>query len=68
MSALKKKLLYPTNETKSLRADPQESLRKIKIEAEALREQLQKRVMEHPKTAQKAALLISIWINGKKKA
>jgi hypothetical protein len=62
MSALKKKLLYPSP---SLRAvpKPQEDSRKNKLESEALRDQLQKRIIDNPKAAQKAALIITHWIN-----
>lgn len=46
---------------------PAPSLRLVKIESERLREQLQKAVIDNPQTAKKAALLISMWIEGKVK-
>lgn len=46
-------------------ADRQESLRQVKIDCENLKEKLQKSVIENPKAAKKAALLISLWIEGK---
>ncbi len=42
-------------------------MRNVKIEAERLREKLQKSVIDNPQTAKKAALLISLWIEGKAK-
>ncbi len=53
--------VYPQHEP----ADRQESLRQVKIECEQLKEKLQKSVIENPKAAKKAALLISLWIEGK---
>lgn len=46
--------------------DRQESLRNVKIEAERLKEALQQSVIDNPKMAKKAALLISLWMEGKK--
>ncbi|HEY8280152.1 MAG TPA: hypothetical protein VIH99_11040 [Bdellovibrionota bacterium] len=40
-------------------------LRSVKIEAEYLREKLQKSVIDNPQAAKKAALLIGLWIEGK---
>ena len=42
-----------------------DSVRNVKLECEQLREKLQKSVIDNPKTAKKAALLISMWIEGK---
>lgn len=39
-------------------------LRSVKLEAERLREKLQRSVIDNPQTAKKAALLISLWIEG----
>ncbi|MGZ3653298.1 MAG: hypothetical protein ACXVB9_07335 [Bdellovibrionota bacterium] len=44
-----------------------EPLRQVKLEAERLREKLQKSVIDNPQTAKKAALLISMWIEGKER-
>ena len=40
----------------------------MNIEAERLREKLQRSVIDNPQTAKKAALLISLWVEGKAKA
>jgi hypothetical protein len=45
----------------------QESLHTVKLECEQLREKLKKSVIENPKAAKKAALLISLWIEGKER-
>lgn len=45
----------------------QESLRNVKIECENLREKLQKSVIDNPQAAKKAALLISLWVEGKER-
>jgi hypothetical protein len=44
---------------------PDANLRQVKIEAKALPEKLQKSVIDNPQAAKKAALLISLWIEGK---
>ncbi len=46
-------------------ASQQESLRQVKLECEHLKEKIQKSVIDNPHTAKKAALLISMWIEGK---
>lgn len=46
-------------------ADRQESLRQVKLECESLREKIQRSVIDNPQAAKKAALLISLWIEGK---
>lgn len=46
-------------------ADKQESLRQVKLECEHLRDKIQKAVIDNPQAAKKAALLISMWIEGK---
>jgi len=53
--------VYPTRGA----PDSQESLRQVKIECEHLREKIQRSVIDNPQTAKKAALLISLWIEGK---
>lgn len=53
--------VYSTREP----ADKQESLRQVKLECEHLKEKIQRSVIDNPKTAKKAALLISLWIEGK---
>ncbi len=62
MSAAKKKDLfkYPANDKKP--ADTQENLRFVKMEAEKLRSDLQKRILDNPKISKKAALLVSLWV------
>lgn len=42
-----------------------DEIRNVKLEAVALREKLQKAVIDNPQTAKKAALLITMWIEGK---
>ncbi len=49
-------------------AEKQESLRQVKLQAEHLKEKLQKSVIDNPQAAKKAALLISLWIEGKQSA
>lgn len=46
-------------------ATDQELLRQVKIEAEQLKEKLQKSILDNPKLAKKSALLVSLWIQGK---
>ncbi|NUM89396.1 MAG: hypothetical protein HUU37_09355 [Bdellovibrionales bacterium] len=48
--------------------DKQEELRRVKIQAEQVRDKLQKRVIDNPIVAKKAALILANWIQGKKKA
>lgn len=48
-------------------ATDQELLRQVKIEAEKLKDKLQKSILDNPKLAKKSALLISLWIQGKEK-
>lgn len=68
MSAAKKKPIsqvYPSRTGN----DAQTALRLVKIQAEQLKEKLQKSVIDNPQTAKKAALLISLWIDrGNKKS
>ncbi len=45
----------------------QESLRQVKMEVEQLQKKLQSSLLENPRVAKKAALLISLWIEGKEK-
>lgn len=45
-----------------------EDIRNVKLEAERLREKLQKSIIDNPQTAKKAALLISMWVEGKTRA
>lgn len=64
MSAAKRRPhVYSTSRTT---ADQQETLRQTKLQVEHLKEQLQKKVIDNPQTAKKAALLLSMWIEGKK--
>ena len=64
MSAVKKQkqALYPQGHGSS---DKQETLRLVKVEAERIRESLQKRIIDNPAASKKAALLISLWIQGR---
>jgi hypothetical protein len=45
-----------------------EEIRHVKLEAVQLREKLQKAVIDNPQTAKKAAILITMWIEGKTRA
>ncbi len=47
--------------------DKQEELRRTKIQTEQIRDKLQKRVIDNPIVAKKAALILANWIQGKKK-
>jgi hypothetical protein len=64
MSVAKKKKPYefPRHQDP---ADQQIRLRADKAAAEQLRDKLQSRILENPKAAKKAALLLSLWIDGK---
>ena len=44
-----------------------DEVRQGKLELNELREKLQKSVIDNPKTAKKAALLVSLWIAGEPK-
>ena len=46
-------------------ADTQEKLRLVKLETERLTEKLQNSILDNPKLAKKAALLVSLWVEGK---
>lgn len=48
-------------------ADKQEDLRAAKALAEQLRDRLQKSIIDNPKAARKAALLLELWMNKSKK-
>jgi hypothetical protein len=48
-------------------ATDQELLRQVKIEAEKLKDKLQKSILDNPKLSKKSALLVSLWIQGKDK-
>jgi hypothetical protein len=70
MSALKKKdfLKMPTHEGVPAKTPPSlVDAKKTKAELESYREQLQKRILDNPKVAKKAAVIISNWINKPKK-
>lgn len=54
---------YPTKEA----AERQESLRATKMHVEQLKEKLQKSIIDNPILSKKAAVLISMWIDGKEK-
>jgi hypothetical protein len=58
--AKKKPYSYPDRSS-----DTQEKLRLVKIETEKLTDKLQKSILDNPKLAKKAALLISLWVDGK---
>ena len=45
----------------------QESLRQVKMDAERVKEKLQASVLDNPKLAKKAAVLITLWMDGKVK-
>jgi hypothetical protein len=47
--------------------DRQLALRQVKMEAEQLKEKLQASILDNPKLAKKAAVLISLWVDGKTK-
>ncbi len=40
-------------------------LKSVKLEVDQLREKIQKSIIDNPKAAKKAAVLISLWIEGK---
>ena len=60
MSAARKKQEIP-------RVADMELLRKAKIGSDQLREKIVHSIIDNPKTAQKAAFLITLWINGSHK-
>lgn len=41
------------------------SIKNVKLECEQLREKIQKSVIDNPKVAKKAAVLVSLWVEGK---
>jgi hypothetical protein len=63
MSAAKKRRPYQNSRIQEV-SDRQESLRRVKMATEELKETLQKRILDNPKLAKKSALLISLWIQG----
>ena len=68
MSAAKKKAPYQyPNKGTAAAKNSQENLRSAKIDVEKLLEKLQKRIIDNPTAAKKAAFLLSLWINNKKK-
>ena len=62
----KKPYEYPSHPSQK-KPDAQESLRSVKMEAEKLREKLQSSVLDNPKLSQKAARIISLWVQSQKK-
>lgn len=69
MSAIKKQKPYEyPNHSDAGKSNQQESARDEKIKVERLRDKLQSSILDNPKTAKKAALLVSLWVNkdGKK--
>ena len=68
MSALKKQRPSPIYSpgTPAKPAEKVVSLRDIKMQAERLRETLQKSIIDNPQASRKAAVIISLWIEGKK--
>ncbi len=60
----RKPSLYPLQHEA---ANRQKSLQTVKLDCERLREKLQKSVIDNPQAAKKAALLISLWIEGKER-
>lgn len=74
MSALKKKdiLKMPPAEsaaaTPKSRTDTQAELRMHKAQSEKIREVLQKRIIDNPGAAKKAAILIASWLDRPKKS
>ncbi len=68
MAAAKKKVPYQFPDKKAVDSgDSQEKLRNVKIQAEKLREKLHKSIIDNPAAAKKAALILSLWIQGKTK-
>lgn len=65
MSVARKKKTYDQSIFPGATDAQQSRLRLDKAAAEQLREKLQSSILEHPKTARKAALLISLWVAGK---
>jgi len=47
--------------------DRQGALRQVKMEAEQLKEKLQASILDNPKLAKKAAVLIALWVDNKTK-
>jgi hypothetical protein len=66
MSVAKKRRPYEYTRERE-ESDRQESLRRVKIAAEHMKETLQKSILDNPRLAKKSALLISLWIEGKDK-
>jgi hypothetical protein len=69
MSALKKQRPSPiySPSTTGKTSEKVVSLRDIKMQAERLRETLQKSIIDNPQASRKAAMIISLWIEGKSK-
>jgi hypothetical protein len=67
MSVARKKKPYEFPNHRERNATDQELLRQVKIEAEKLKDSLQKSILDNPKLAKKSALLVSLWIQGKDK-
>lgn len=65
MSVAKKRKPYEYTRVQEA-ADQQESLRQVKMRAEELKTKVQKSILDNPHTARKSALILSLWINGKK--
>jgi hypothetical protein len=66
MSVAKKKKPYEYSRVKET-ADGQENLRQIKMRTEDLKAKIEKSILDTPQMARKSALILSMWINGKKK-
>lgn len=70
MSALKKQRPSPvyspsTAKNDQKAADKVVSLKDVKMQAERLRELMQKSIIDNPQAAKKAAVILSFWLEGK---
>ena len=57
--------IYPNSHKQT--NDSQENMRLVKIESEQIKEQVEKRILDNPKIAKKAALILSLWLERAKK-
>ena len=65
MSVAKKKRPYEYSKVKEA-TDQQEALRQVKVRVENLKTKIERSILDTPQMARKSALILSLWINGKK--
>jgi hypothetical protein len=67
MGAAPKQKPWKYSQKPSAKPDTQENLRLVKMESEQIKEKIENRILDNPKIAKKAALLLALWMVKKSK-